>query len=274
MAEQLGQLDLVVQTDDRQIRDSFTKGGQSAGRQISGGFQDFLRNTGALRSVAGGSIGGLAAVGGGAAASGGLAALGPFGIAAAGVTAALLAAITVVRKSVRTVKGWDKELEQAQRRLAPFSSALLGAEVGAIRGQLRRDIRSAARLGPSLAAAATQRERFLDLVAPTRDLVTFLKSQVVEGSLRRINDTIQKAGLDQAAGISGLAALATTINPVLGVIVSRLGVTARALEQQAIQAGGNEIYFRDLNQLTGGFFVPQPGGRLGFRQVTPPGAVP
>ena len=249
MAENLGQVDLI-------LKDETTGGGGDADllRDIRKQFADFPPGNARIEmsgfedlGVARGAGGGSGVAGASTAAKGGLIA----------VAAAATAAVAAIGLGIRTLTSWDRELQATTTRLSAFSGSIAQAQVAGIIGNIQRDIRSARNLAPAITFATQERERLLDLIQPSKDLITNLKAGTVGRISQGASFLLENVNLKQSP---------TAL--ILEEILKWLKIKQDS-DTFNSDTGTNKDFLQDLQDITAGKFQSPLG-----RGNLPPGSIP
>ncbi len=224
MAENLGQIDVVIKDDSRGLRVPGQAPGGQGGAEPGGPGLPFVAPGGATAGRAAGGMGALGAVG--------LAA----GLGIAAFTAGIVTAI-------KKLQSWSNELANTTKKLSFLNTQAALAGVIEEFGEFRRNLRMGRVLGPTMLSVARLKDRIQDNLQPLKETFALLKAKAVENFMALIVVVTKRLG-DLAIGLQLVVDFITQTFNEFMMFVSQLG-TALFMYGQSLGLAG------DLSGITG-----------------------
>ena len=216
MAENLGQIDVVIKNDSQGIRAP----GQAPGGQGGGGLGLPIAKAGR--------------------GAGGMGALGAVGLAAGlGIAAFAAGIVTAIKK----LQSWSNELANTTKKLSFLNTQAALAGVIEEFGEFRRNLQMGRVLGPTMLSVARLKDRIQDNLQPLKEMFALLKAKAVENFMALIVVVTKRLG-ELATGLKLLIDFITQIFNEFMMFVSKLG-TALFMYGQSLGLAG------DLTGITG-----------------------
>lgn len=208
MAENLGQIDVVIKNDSQSLpAPGQTPGGQGGGGQGGGepggpGFPGV--GTGVMAGRAMGMGIGKGAL-----------LLGAAGLLIGGLGVA-------VAMTIKTLKKWTSELANTTKRLAHLNSNAALAGVIEEFGEFRRNLSLGRVLGPTMLSVARLRDRIQDNLQPLKETYALLKAKAVENFMALIVVVTKRLG--QLGGVlESITSFLTETFDSLMTMISKIG---------------------------------------------------
>ncbi len=203
MAENLGQIDVVVKSDDQ------TMSMPAMGSTFGTGAKDATwigshRPDSARAKAGGGRVADFAATSAGMAKFAKVAATAAkvLGIFAIGIVG-WVTFFKLMRKGVQTLKKWDAEVQRLVGKFATLNGTAALASAIQRLGEFQRNIRQARAIGPMLLQMTKAREGFLKITNAPSAAFNAVKITVLEAFFRVTADLLQPL-IDAFGGLEGL----------------------------------------------------------------------
>tara|TARA_R110000824_G_scaffold227343_3_gene415165 strand:- start:976 stop:1980 length:1005 start_codon:yes stop_codon:yes gene_type:complete len=204
MAENLGQIDVVVKSDDQKMQLPALDSGFGAGAKDATWLGSDRPGSARAAAAGGGRIADAAAATAGVARFAGVAAAATIALAAFAAAIGVIAVVVkVVAKAIAVLKKWDAEVQRLINKFTLLNGT--AALAGAIQkvGEFQRSFREAKALAPMLLQMSKARESFLNIKSAVSSAFNTIKLTVLEAFFRVVTDIVGPF-IDAMGGLEGL----------------------------------------------------------------------